>query len=151
MKLGSKHTAETRRKMRFAARARRNPNVSNPFNGHKAKYRAVHMWVERNYGKSGTCEQCGQMGLSGHSIQWACLGDWKDRRRANWKRLCAKCHCEHDIYKKGRKGEKHLLRSVCLRGHPLSGQNLSVYRNGKRACKACSRLYARRRRTAFTS
>lgn len=36
--------------------------------------------------------------------------------------------------------------SHCRHGHPLSGDNLYVRRNGGRKCRACNRLAERRRR-----
>lgn len=32
-------------------------------------------------------------------------------------------------------------KAHCPQGHPLSGDNLYVYPNGKRRCRACKRLY----------
>lgn len=40
-----------------------------------------------------------------------------------------------------REGKTH-----CLRGHPLSGENLFVRRNGVRECKICQRAQLRRSR-----
>lgn len=48
-----------------------------------------------------------------------------------------------DSVRKGR--HKHHvtpLKSHCLRGHPLSGDNLYIRRNGARNCRACHRLFS---------
>lgn len=41
---------------------------------------------------------------------------------------------------------ENALKTVCKRGHPLSGDNLRVRANGSRECRACRRLYDERRK-----
>ena len=40
----------------------------------------------------------------------------------------------------------HVWKSHCLRGHPFTGDNIYLYPNGNRACRACRRHYAGKRR-----
>ncbi len=111
---------------------KRRGRSSNAYKGEKALYRAVHMWVERNYGKSSRCEKCHRSKLSGHQIQWSCRGDWKDRRRSNWRRLCAKCHCNYDIKRGGGliKGwaKRRKVAAPAPKHHPINMTKLELAR-----------------------
>lgn len=50
-----------------------------------------------------------------------------------------------DCCSKGRSREQK--KAYCVRGHPLSGSNLNVRKDGARTCRACKRFYGIRRRT----
>lgn len=41
-------------------------------------------------------------------------------------------------------------KTHCLRGHPLKGRNLAVYKSGKRYCRACGRIRYRERKIRET-
>jgi len=73
---------------------------NNKWKGEKASYRAKHIWMETNYGKPETCENCGKVGLSGHQIHWANISGEYKREREDWKRLCVSCHGEYDANKR---------------------------------------------------
>ncbi|MFL1430304.1 MULTISPECIES: hypothetical protein [unclassified Nocardiopsis] len=45
----------------------------------------------------------------------------------------------HGVHREARK-------TACPRGHKYSGSNLRITFDGRRACRACHREYARRRR-----
>ena len=60
--------------------------------GANASYRAIHIWLENNFGKPEKCEQCGSNGLTGRKIHWANKSGQYLRDRTDWLRLCAKCH-----------------------------------------------------------
>src|SRR3990167_2850426 len=71
--------------------------------GDRVKYFGLHMWVSKNFGQPGTCEQCGRTRLKGRYIHWANKTGKYLRDRNDWMRLCAKCHVGYDGigFKKG--------------------------------------------------
>lgn len=70
---------------------------NNPrWKGDKAKYRALHAFIERHYGKPTTCEHCQTSNLIGRQIHWASKTQSHTRNREDWLRLCAKCHGIYD-------------------------------------------------------
>ena len=64
--------------------------------GNKVNYRDLHNWVMRWRGSPDTCEKCGKVGLSGHSIHWANIDHKYRRILDDYIRLCAKCHKIYD-------------------------------------------------------
>jgi hypothetical protein len=40
------------------------------------------------------------------------------------------------------------VRTHCPEGHPYSGENLNIRRDGTQKCRACARIRDRRRRAA---
>ena len=54
-----------------------------------------------------------------------------------------------DMARKGRGNNAHRGKTHCVKGHPLSGENIRIAKNGQRVCRACMReamrAYRRRR------
>jgi hypothetical protein len=53
-----------------------------------------------------------------------------------------------DASRKGRLNNAHARKTHCAHGHSFAGENLRVDRHGYRACRACEREKARRRKAA---
>ena len=97
----------------------------------------------------GPCVKCGNKKSERHHIDENPLNNAKE----NIMPLCKKCHCrEHDINltdearAKGNVIASALKRAkmVCPQGHPYSGYNLIVKRDGARMCRQCN-IEAKRR------
>lgn len=72
-------------------------NEKHPFwKGKNAGYRAIHMWVDKNFEKLDTCENCKRSGLKGRQIHWANISGRYYRHRKDWIRLCYYCHRIYD-------------------------------------------------------
>ena len=84
---------ETRIKIGLAHKAEK----SNWWKGDSVGYRALHQWLQREFGKADRCEnpQCE------HKIkkfEWALLkGKKYERKRENFWRLCQSCHAKYDF------------------------------------------------------
>ena len=63
--------------------------------GDSVKYRALHMWVERQLGKPSECSNCSVIAY-GHGMHWANKSQDYKRDVSDWLRLCAKCHVSYD-------------------------------------------------------
>lgn len=96
--IGKKLSLETRRKIGEAHKAEKHWN----WKGGKAKYGAIHMWINRQLGKPDKCEHCSKKGLKGRAIHWANINHKYRRNLNDWIRLCMKCHIAYDK-KKGLK------------------------------------------------
>lgn len=86
------------KKIRNGRRAVVGTNHPN-WRGEKVGYRGIHLWLVRNYGQPSECERCPTMGF-GHSMHWANISGQYLRDRADWMRLCPKCHGEYDKSKR---------------------------------------------------
>lgn len=64
--------------------------------GDKAKYRAIHTWIERQLGKPRFCEDCGNREKGHRHYHWANIDHNYKRITTDWRRLCAKCHQAFD-------------------------------------------------------
>lgn len=62
--------------------------------GNKAGYRAIHIWVTKQFGKAQECESCGS--TKEQRYEWSNNSTQLTRDRKNWERLCVKCHREKD-------------------------------------------------------
>ncbi len=71
--------------------------------GDRAGYSALHKWVQRYFGKVGTCEFCGVKRVT----EWANKTGKYLRDRADWLELCIKCHRKYDKFFKKRAKEKY--------------------------------------------
>lgn len=78
------------------------PKFENHWNwkGDSVGYRAVHRWLVNVYGRSDTCEQCGNKpGLTKvgkPKIHWANKSGEYLRDRSDWLQLCISCHWKYD-------------------------------------------------------
>ncbi len=59
----------------------------------KKKYKSVHMWISRNYGKTEICQKC----ETKSNIQWANISGNYLRDISDWVQLCRKHHLEYDM------------------------------------------------------
>jgi hypothetical protein len=63
---------------------------SSGWKGNKAGYRAVHLWLNLQYGKPNYCENCKD--TKEQRYEWANKTGELLRERSNWERLCVRCH-----------------------------------------------------------
>lgn len=81
--------AVNREKVAASKRAERHPRWQSDPN-----YKALHLWVNRNWPRSGLCESCGgHVGTDrGTGTQWSSIGHIYTRARTDWRELCGHCH-----------------------------------------------------------
>lgn len=105
----------------------------------------------RMYPEIGPCVSCG----SGKAERHHADGDTSNNEPGNIVALCRRCHTiEHgkapsrEIILLGVKAAAESKRAIthCPQDHPYSGENLYVYKDGRRACKECRREARRRYR-----
>jgi len=70
---------------------------TNVWLGNEATYNGKHRWIQKNWVKTGTCDDCGKtprpFGNRKYGTEWANLDGLYDREdRDSWKELCVKCH-----------------------------------------------------------
>lgn len=82
----------------------------------------------------GTCAECEVIEATDRH-HWD--GDVYNNVLTNLYPVCSPCH--HRIHR--------VLKTHCLHGHPLSGDNLYVAHSGQRVCRECQRVWGR----AFTA
>jgi hypothetical protein len=118
---------------------------------HTGRRRAQRMFPEIRQ-----CERCGDGTklLDRHHVD----GNTFNNARKNVRFLCRRCHMIEDgrlaafaaaaskrapmVTAAAAKARR--ARTICKRGHPLSGVNLYVKPNGNRICRTCRRALARR-------
>lgn len=71
--------------MSLAKQSDKHPN----WLGVKAKYRALHMWVQFRLGKAKVCIVCGE---NKKRIHWSNIDHKYRRVTEDYEALCAKCH-----------------------------------------------------------
>lgn len=69
--------------------------------GEKVKYRGLHSWVSRNWGKARICEHC--FTTEAKIYDWSNKTGQMLRDRDNWQELCRSCHMKYD-YANGMRG-----------------------------------------------
>lgn len=74
--------------------ANQNKEKNIQWKGDKASYSAIHHWVNTNFGRIMSCEDCGNTSLKRY--EWANISGEYKRERSDWKRLCRKCHNKLD-------------------------------------------------------
>ena len=94
--------------------------------GNKISYRALHVWVARNYGKPATCEECGKS----KKLVWANLSGEYRRDRDDWKRLCRKCHYKFDFGMRGNPNAKLTQEDI-----KIIKDTPKIYGSGKKLAK----------------
>jgi hypothetical protein len=93
---GRKHSPETIAKMKQAQLGKKHPL----WKGGDVSYSGAHMWVRRNYPKTGICEECGaNVGNTGQGgTHWANIsGNYVREDRSDWRELCVSCHAKMDV------------------------------------------------------
>jgi hypothetical protein len=98
-KVGGHRSEKTKIKMSLWQRGEKSPR----WKGKEAGYKAIHKWINENFGRPKKCEFCKKGGLIGKHIHWANISKKYERERGDWIRLCQKCHS--NITKE--MGEKH--------------------------------------------
>lgn len=101
---GRKPTEEQLRKMKIAQNSpeiikfkkERFRGSKNPqWMGNKVSYRAIHMWMQNNYGKANICEGENCKKITTY-YEWANLSGKYKRNREDWIKLCKSCHALMD-------------------------------------------------------
>lgn len=88
---GIKLSEETKKKMSLVRKNERHPG----WKGDGVKYRGLHSWVARQFGKPTKCEHCGRVGY-GRQIHWASRNHEYKREISDWFQLCSSCHGKYD-------------------------------------------------------
>lgn len=101
---GSKHSEETRAKMR-AAHLGRGWSITAKATISARDWEArdigsKHYWVSKNFVDPGMCEDCGvtleQLKFRSAPMDWASIGHTYTKDRKDWARLCRSCHQKLD-------------------------------------------------------
>ena len=87
---GRPRSPETRRKLSRALRGR-SSGRARPFS--ERSYGLKHRWVAQNFTDPGGCEACGVQWMR---LEWASISHTYTQNRADWRRLCARCHRRMD-------------------------------------------------------
>jgi len=129
--------------------------------GDQACQRAGRSRAERMYPVIGPCCQCGNPKAERH--HWD--GNTLNNDPENIVILCRRCHMQTDgrlvkILKLGlsnlpkaiqRAAEYRKSLTHCPKGHPYSGPNLKINKNGSRCCRKCVNDYKREKRRMATA
>lgn len=106
--LGHTTSEATKRKIGDANRGEK----CGSWKGDNVKYRGLHTWIVKNWGKADYCERCG----SNIKVEWHNANStykneyekWKDKRNRNeWEKVCRDCHNKITHHK------NYELRRVC--------------------------------------
>jgi len=83
---------------RYNERKDRKGETHGMWKGDNVKYRALHMWVERNKETPTVCNMCGKIwdGKGRRIIEWANISGEYKRDLNDWEALCHKCHSHKD-------------------------------------------------------
>lgn len=112
----------------YCSRSIRFKGENNPqWMGDKVSYRAIHMWMQNNFGKSNMCEGKNCKKITEY-YEWANISGKYKRDRSDWIRLCKSCHMVMDRNK------------TCRKGHKRTKDNTIFRKNGWRICKICDNL-----------
>ncbi len=107
-------------------------------------YQAIHMWLNKNFGKANKCENknCPKTSKKYHHALRK--GFKHEHKRENYIMFCAKCHFDYDITNDRRKKQANSLRgykqskehklriSKSMKGKN-KGKNNGMWRGGKYA------------------
>jgi hypothetical protein len=108
-------------------------SLNHQWKGDAANYVALHARVyrERGYAYDYPCTLCDDM-----AKEWAYIHDTPRDDVYNYMPLCRSCHATYD----------HSLRENCMKGHPLTDDNVYVNKSGGRQCKTCAKSRAKSNR-----
>ena len=96
--------SKTARKKMSDAKSGKRGEKTNHWKGDNIKYCAIHRWLNTTFGKADRCEN---NKTHKGKYQWALIkGKKYERRRKNFKKLCAKCHAKYDGRGIGRQRDK---------------------------------------------
>ncbi len=96
---------------------------ANNWEGIKAGYHAVHLWLTAHYKKPSGCEQCGTLKFS--RLEWANISGEYKREREDYKAMCPRCHRLFNI------------KNKCRKGHEYTPETTLINIRGHRYCKIC--------------
>jgi len=92
MKLGQKHSIETKLKMRISMKGIRSLAKHPAWLGEKAGYDAKHDWAREHLQLTNQCQLCN----SEENLTWANLSEKYQRISKDWIKLCCSCHMKFD-------------------------------------------------------
>jgi len=95
------YSEETLDKLRNAPK--RSGEDHHMWKGDDVGYQALHVWVNKHWGKANKCEHCGLNELpegKKRYFDWATREGVYNRKKENWIMLCRKCHKNHDLRRK---------------------------------------------------
>lgn len=133
----SKMSPEARKRLSEARKGEGNPNWSGD-----TSRDATHAALNRNFPKTGRCEDCGERKRTDYAFLRHPLP--YTRLREDYQELCRKCHMRYDFDNGHRKGHTPPRKTHCVHGHELTLENTYTARSG-RSCRICRREAQKRR------
>jgi hypothetical protein len=96
-----------------------------------SKYRELHTWIVKNYGKANHCVFCDT--TTAKRYDWANISGEYKKDINDYIQLCRSCHIDYDKNKlTGNFG-------CCVNGHKLTSENIYYHPNGYPECKTCKK------------
>lgn len=135
--LGKTHTPEVRARISAAKMGKANPAFgkteerSSRWKGDAVGYAGVHDWMTAQYGQPKHCEDCGTTNPR-RRYEWANISGEYRRDRADFKRLCKRCHNIFDgvnAYQVGAPPRKN-RPARAVKGKPVSSRYKGVTASG---------------------
>jgi len=97
----------TRRKNTWSRPPHFTGEKSSHWKGDAVKYRGIHLWVNKTFGKARLCEykecvypktnQNGIIYFKPKRYEWAIRGEKYTRKFEDWIQLCPSCHRKYDL------------------------------------------------------
>lgn len=106
--LGRSHTPEARARISEALKGNTNGPAGEDhhnWRGDQVGYFALHEWITRHHGRPCECEACGTTDPS-KRYEWANVSGEYRRDRADFRRLCKRCHNDMDGVNVQQQGQK---------------------------------------------
>ncbi len=91
----SQNTPEMKELKSIRTKGKNNPQ----WKGDKVSYRAIHMWMQNNYGKADVCEGKDCKRITQY-YEWANISGKYKRNIKDWIKLCKSCHMLMDNKKR---------------------------------------------------
>lgn len=133
MKIGSKHSIQTKQKISKSRKGLCVGNKNHKWKGNDVGYIALHDWIKVYYGRASLCENklCADISKT---YDWANISGKYKRKISDWKQLCRSCHKKFDWKPK----------KYCINRHKIDGNNLWINNRGNRVCKKCKAIRAKK-------
>ncbi len=98
--------------------------------GEAVSYGGLHDWLTENFGQPKCCEQCGTTDPNDR-YEWANVSGEYRRERTDFKRLCKKCHNDHDRVNRWQVAPARRNRAMkTVNGKPVSSRFKGVRASG---------------------